>query len=138
MLQEHIQVHQHLEEDEATRLFKQLVEGLYYLHTHGIIHRDLKLSNLLLTDARDLKIADFGLAVQLESGTAVRNTFCGTPNYIAPEIVARESHDLSADLWSLGVMDFTFLTGSPPFETQEIDATFPQSLARRLRLPGLR
>ena len=122
-LQEHIRTRQYLEEDEAARLFTQLVQGLYYLHTQGIIHRDLKLSNLLLTVDGDLKIADFGLAVQLETGDAMRNTFCGTPNYIAPEIVARKSHGLTADLWSLGVMLFTFLTGSPPFETEEVDAT---------------
>ena len=53
----------------------------------------------MLTEGGDLKIADFGLAVQLESGTAMRNTFCGTPNYIAPEIVARESHGLSTQVY---------------------------------------
>ena len=72
-----------LSEAEARRVVEQIVHGLKYLHSHGIIHRDLKLSNLLLTRGYDIKIADFGLAVKLKQD-GEQKTMCGTPNYISP------------------------------------------------------
>lgn len=73
-----------LKEAEARSVMKQLVNGLLYLHSNGIIHRDLKLSNLLLNDRFTLKIADFGLAAKLADAEAEQKTMCGTPNYISP------------------------------------------------------
>jgi polo-like kinase 4 len=74
----------HLTEPEARGVLLQLIQGLAYLHSNGIIHRDLKLSNLLLNSKYQLKIADFGLAVKLQDPSAEQKTMCGTPNYISP------------------------------------------------------
>ena len=99
-------------------LGRQLLLGLGFLHDRGIVHRDLKLSNLLIgTDGR-LKIADFGLAARLELPGDEQFTLCGTPNYIAPEIVdvdKRHAHSLPVDLWSVGCLLHMLLTGEAPF-----------------------
>ena len=105
-----------LPEAEARWVLRQLVHGLVYLHSNGIIHRDLKLSNLLLNSKFNLKIADFGLAVKLVDKQAEQKTMCGTPNYVSPEIVSRLPYGLSSDVWSLGCMMVTLLTGTPPFQ----------------------
>eukprot|EP00842_Homolaphlyctis_polyrhiza_P003398 jgi/Hompol1/4059/HPOL_003454-RA len=105
-----------MSEPEARGVLEQLVRGLQYLHSNNILHRDLKLSNLLLTQSYDLKIADFGLAAKLFDPSGEQKTMCGTPNYISPEIVSRLPYGLEADLWSLGCMMVTILTKIPPFE----------------------
>ncbi|KAJ3188955.1 hypothetical protein HDU85_004672 [Gaertneriomyces sp. JEL0708] len=112
-----------LTEPEARGAIAQIVRGLLYLHANGIIHRDLKLSNLLLTETYDVKIADFGLAVKLSDPDAEQKTMCGTPNYISPEIVSRQPYGLSSDVWSLGCMVVTILTGTPPFESAAVKNT---------------
>jgi serine/threonine protein kinase len=81
-LREHSQGY--LSEPEARGVLLQLIQGLSYLHSNGIIHRDLKLSNLLLNSKYQLKIADFGLAVKLQDPAGEQKTMCGTPNYISP------------------------------------------------------
>ncbi len=82
----------------------QIVKGMLYLHTHGIMHRDLTLSNLLLSTSMNIKIADFGLATQLKLPSEKHFTMCGTPNYISPEVATRSAHGLESDVWSLGCM----------------------------------
>jgi len=83
-----------LSEIEARYILKQVVEGLLYLHKHNIVHRDMTLTNLLLTKDMRVKIADFGLATQLNSRDEKHMTMCGTPNYISPEVATRSSHGL--------------------------------------------
>lgn len=102
---------------------QQIVRGLLYLHTHGILHRDLTLSNLLLTSSMNLKIGDFGLATQLRLPEEKHFTMCGTPNYISPEVATRSAHGLESDVWSLGCMFYAFLTGRPPFDTDTVKHT---------------
>jgi len=75
---------------EIRRLFGQLLEAVGYIHDRLIIHRDLKMGNVLLDDNHDIKIADFGLSVQLKNTTEERDTMCGTPNYISPEVVNKQ------------------------------------------------
>ena len=88
-----------LSEDDTKHLCSQIVEGLIYLHSLGILHRDLKLGNLLLSEDRtSVKIGDFGLAVKLKNFSEERNTLCGTPNYISPEIINRQPYGLASDL----------------------------------------
>ncbi|KAJ4461469.1 putative Serine/threonine-protein kinase ark1 [Paratrimastix pyriformis] len=105
---------------EARFFFRQLCHGLAYLHHRDIIHRDLKLSNLLLTEDYTLKISDFGLAAY---GSLEHHTICGTLPYLSPEIVNGEGHGMATDMWSLGIVLFQFLTGSPPFPDQSEQAT---------------
>lgn len=108
---------------EAANIMHQVVSGLLYLHSHQIVHRDITLSNLLLTKERTVKIGDFGLAIQLTKPDEKHMTMCGTPNYISPEIASRASHGLPADVWSLGCLLYTLLVGVPPFETDAVKST---------------
>jgi len=86
---------------------------------------DLKLGNLFLTKESQVKIGDFGLATQLEDENQRKKTICGTPNYIAPEVLnAKKGHSFEADVWSLGVVLYTMLVGRPPFETSDVKATY--------------
>ncbi|XP_031436251.2 LOW QUALITY PROTEIN: serine/threonine-protein kinase PLK4 [Clupea harengus] len=110
-------------EKEARHFMQQIVCGMLYLHTHGILHRDLTLSNLLLTSSMNLKIGDFGLATQLRLPEEKHFTMCGTPNYISPEVATRSAHGLESDVWSLGCMFYAFLTGRPPFDTDTVKHT---------------
>ncbi|KAJ3350144.1 Serine/threonine-protein kinase plk4 [Kappamyces sp. JEL0680] len=122
-------------EDQVRSVALQLVNGLLYLHSNGIIHRDLKLSNLLLNDKYQLKIADFGLAVKLLDAHSEQKTMCGTPNYISPEIVSRLPYGLSSDVWSLGCMLVTLLTGSPPFQSHQVKNTLEKVANVDYQLP---
>ncbi|XP_076446054.1 serine/threonine-protein kinase PLK4-like isoform X2 [Babylonia areolata] len=125
-----------LMEKEARKVMKQVVEGMLYLHTHGILHRDLTLSNLLLTKDMNTKIADFGLATQLTEPEEKHFTMCGTPNYISPEVAMRLAHGLEADVWSLGCMLYTMLVGQPPFDTDAVRSTLNRVIQAEYDLPS--
>lgn len=122
-------------EEAARRIMRQIVEGILYLHSHGILHRDLSLSNLLLTKNNDVKIADFGLATQLQGPEEKHFTMCGTPNYISPEIAMRSAHGLEADVWSLGCMLYTLLVGHAPFDTDAVKSTLNRVILAEYHLP---
>ncbi|XP_014674308.1 PREDICTED: serine/threonine-protein kinase PLK4-like [Priapulus caudatus] len=124
-----------LSEDEARHCVRQVVQGMFYLHSHGIVHRDLTLANLLLTRDMNVKIADFGLATQLSVPDEKHFTMCGTPNYISPEIASRGAHGLEADVWSLGCMLYTMLVGKPPFDTDGVRTTLNRVVVGNYELP---
>lgn len=125
-----------LSEKAAADIFRQVVSGVLYLHTHNIIHRDLSLNNLLLTKDLCVKIADFGLATQLNGPDEKHVTMCGTPNYISPEVASRKMHGLPADVWGLGCMLYTLLVGSPPFHTQHIKTTLNKVINADYKIPA--
>ena len=103
----------------------QIVNTLKYLHAHRVIHRDLKLGNLFLSEKMEIKIGDFGLATKLEFDGERKRTICGTPNYIAPEVLdGKTGHSYEVDVWSLGVIIYTLLVGKPPFETADVKTTY--------------
>lgn len=112
----------HYNEADAAHVVKQLAEGLKYLHTQGIVHRDLKPENLLYEsekDSCDIKITDFGLAKLTDGDTpALMRTACGTPGYVAPEILSGKSYGQEVDVWSLGVIMYILLCGFPPFYSE--------------------
>ena len=102
----------------------QLIRALQYLHSHRVIHRDLKLGNLFLNDKMELKVGDFGLATKLDFEGERKKTVCGTPNYIAPEVLYGTGHSYEVDIWAIGVIIYTLLIGKPPFETREVKTTY--------------
>lgn len=101
-----------LPEEDARKFFRQTVLGIGFLHKNEIIHRDLKPENLLLDSNECIKICDFGWCVK---GTDVRTTFCGTLDYMAPEMFSRGGHGFEIDLWALGVLLYELLHGTAPF-----------------------
>ena len=113
-----------LSEIEVQCYMIQLIKALQYLHSHRVIHRDLKLGNLFLNDKMELKVGDFGLATKLDFEGERKKTVCGTPNYIAPEVLYGTGHSYEVDIWALGVIIYTLLIGKPPFETREVKTTY--------------
>ncbi|KAB7495804.1 Serine/threonine-protein kinase PLK4 [Armadillidium nasatum] len=101
-------------EEEAAKYLGQVVDGLVYLHSRGIMHRDLNPRNLLLSVKGKIKIADFGLAAKIKKPDEKHMTFCGTPNYISPEMASKQSYGLEADVWNIGCLLHTMLFGHPP------------------------
>ncbi|KAA0201534.1 hypothetical protein HAZT_HAZT005426 [Hyalella azteca] len=97
-----------------------LVSALYYLHSHRIVHRDIKPQNILLTESGTAKLCDFGFSKKMEINTYVLESIKGTPLYMAPELIEQQPYDQKADLWSLGCILFELLTGTPPFCTNSI------------------
>ncbi|CAG8450343.1 7365_t:CDS:10 [Ambispora leptoticha] len=110
-------------ERDAANIVRSITEAVAYLHENGIVHRDLKPENLLFrtrADDSDLLVADFGLSKIIDSETFhVLTTTCGTPGYMAPEILAKEGHGKPVDLWSIGVITYFLLCGYTPFERDD-------------------
>ncbi|CAN2391868.1 positive regulation of chaperone-mediated autophagy, partial [Pristimantis euphronides] len=111
-------------EPEVRYYLKQIISGLRYLHMRGIIHRDLKLGNFFINEHMELKVGDLGLAARLEPAEHRKKTICGTPNYLAPEVLHRHGHGPESDVWSLGCVMYTLLCGTPPFETSDLKETY--------------
>jgi serine/threonine protein kinase len=125
-----------LSEAEAMYYLYDLIIGLKYLHKRRVLHRDLKLGNLFLDCDMGIKIADFGLASQLEHDGERKRTICGTPNYIAPEILeAKQGHSYEVDIWAIGVILYTMIFGRPPFETSDVKATYRRIRYNRYSFP---
>lgn len=109
-----------LEEGEARVLFKQIIQGLGYIHKRKILHRDIKLDNILLDGKGRVKIADFGVSKLVKSGDVMHEQ-SGTPAYIAPEILKEEGYrGFKADIWSAGVVFFAMLCGTVPFKASNM------------------
>ncbi|XP_005661473.1 inactive serine/threonine-protein kinase PLK5 isoform X4 [Sus scrofa] len=104
-----------LTEPEVRYYLRGLVSGLRYLHQRRIVHRDLKLSNFFLNKNMEVKIGDLGLATRVGPGGRCHRVLCGTPNFLAPEVVSRNGHSCQSDIWALGCIMYTVLTGVPPF-----------------------
>ncbi|KAI9542309.1 hypothetical protein NQZ68_020656 [Dissostichus eleginoides] len=109
-----------LPESQVREIACQLVSALYYLHSHRILHRDMKPQNILLGKTGVVKLCDFGFARSMSVSTLVLTSIKGTPLYMSPELVEEKPYDHTADLWSLGCILYELHTGAPPFFTNSI------------------
>jgi polo-like kinase 1 len=138
VLKELLKKRKRLHELEAQYYVGQIITGVKYVHTQNVIHRDLKLGNLFLGKNLELKIGDFGLAAKLDFTGEKRRTVCGTPNYIAPEVLNSKicGHSFEADIWSIGVILYAMLVGKPPFETNNVKHTYKRIRANDYSFPS--
>ena len=116
---EYISKKERLDEDEASSFFYQIINGVEYIHSKGIAHRDLKLENLLLTEDNIIKIIDFGLSHEF-NGKDLLKTKCGSPSYASPELIAQPFYDgFKSDIWCCGIILYAMLCGYLPFDGDE-------------------
>lgn len=150
-----------LTEYEAGYVMYQLIDGLNYLHNQGIVHRDLKLSNILISSIQsmskinqsksqsrqlfmqeeatlfDIKICDFGLAASVSGQDDEHYTLCGTPNYIAPEIASQQAHGFPVDIWSAGCLFYSMVEGALPFDQgEDVVATLRRVVNGKYKQPS--
>ncbi|NXR36610.1 STK36 kinase, partial [Zosterops hypoxanthus] len=109
-----------LPEDQVQTIAAQLISALYYLHSHRILHRDMKPQNILLGKDGVVKLCDFGFARAMSIHTMVLTSIKGTPLYMSPELVEERPYDHTADLWSVGCILYELFVGTPPFYTNSI------------------
>ncbi|XP_075710952.1 serine/threonine-protein kinase PLK2-like [Rhinoderma darwinii] len=110
-----LRVRKLLIEPEVRYYMKQILQGVQFLHQQRIIHRDLKLSNFFIANNMVVKIGDLGLATTVEQCEKIPGVICGTPNYLSPEVLAKDGHSFKSDIWALGCIMYTMLSGYSPF-----------------------
>lgn len=111
-----------IQEKHIVLIVRETLTALAYLHKQGIIHRDIKAANILLTNSGKILVCDFGVAASLASSSvhAKRSTFVGTPYWMAPEVITKgKTYNQGADVWSLGITVYEIATGNPPLADQE-------------------
>lgn len=108
---------------ECRYFVHQIMLGADYMHEMGFIHRDLKLSNILIDEQMQIKIGDFGLAIHEDDPRLNSRSQCGTTNYLAPEVINRKGFTFRSDIWAVGVITFALRFGHKPFEDKDLYAT---------------
>ncbi|VDO46442.1 unnamed protein product [Brugia timori] len=140
----HMQRQRKLPEDHARFYSAEIIIALHFLHSRGIIYRDLKLDNVLIDAEGHIKLTDYGMCKENIGPGDVTSTFCGTPNYIAPEILRGEDYGFSVDWWALGVLMYEMMAGRSPFdvvgmvgdvEQNTEDYLFQIILEKQIRIP---
>ncbi|CAJ2634753.1 unnamed protein product [Trifolium pratense] len=125
-----------LSENESRRYFQQLIDAVAHCHKKGVYHRDLKPENLLLDAYGNLKVSDFGLSAFTKQGDDLLHTTCGTPNYVAPEVLSNHGYDgAAADVWSCGVILYVLMAGYLPFEEADLPTLFRRISAAEFVCP---
>ncbi|CAB3407811.1 unnamed protein product [Caenorhabditis bovis] len=122
-------------EDDVKFYLAELTLALEHLHSLGIVYRDLKPENILLDADGHIKVTDFGLSKEAIDSEKKTYSFCGTVEYMAPEVINRKGHSMAADFWSLGVLMFEMLTGHLPFQGSDRNDTMTQILKSKLSMP---
>lgn len=122
--------------EDRTRFYgAEIICALGYLHSQGIIYRDLKLENLLLDKDGHIKIADFGLCKEEITYGSTTKTFCGTPEYLAPEVLEDNDYGLAVDWWGTGVVMYEMMCGRLPFYNRDHDVLFTLILVEEVKFP---
>ncbi|XP_077500042.1 serine/threonine-protein kinase PLK1-like [Amblyomma americanum] len=127
---------QTLTEVEVRYFLRQLLLACEYLVQERVIHGDLKPGNLLLTEDLQLKVADFGLAARVNYEGELKKSTCGTPNYVAPEILTNKGHSYEADIWSVGCIMYKLLLGCPPFKASSRKETCARIRRNEYHIPS--
>jgi len=134
----HLQNDKKFPEDRARFYCAEIVLGLEYLHNSGVLYRDLKPENLLLTGDGHICMTDFGISKEgLETADARTATFCGTPEYLAPEVLEGNGYGKAVDWWSFGTLMYEMLTGLPPFYSEDIQVMYQQIMSAKLNITGI-
>ena len=131
---QHLRTEKFFKEDKARFYAASMGIALEYLHNHGIVYRDIKPENILIGEDGYLKLIDFGMAKMLK-GNEKAMSFCGTPEYLAPEIITGEGHNRAADWWSYGILLFEMLCGIPPFYCENTERMYDLITNAELRFP---
>lgn len=132
----HLQKEEKFSDDRVKFYCAEIVCGLEYLHNCGVLYRDLKPENILLTDDGHICMTDFGISKEgLVSDDARTATFCGTPEYLAPEILQGKSYGKAVDWWSFGTLMYEMLTGLPPFYSQDVQDMYSKIMNDKLVFP---
>ncbi|CAL4067792.1 unnamed protein product, partial [Meganyctiphanes norvegica] len=123
------------EEPVAAFYCAEITIAILFLHSRGVIFRDLKLDNILLDHQGHVKLTDFGMCKMGITGSKTTRTFCGTPDYIAPEIIAGLPYGKSVDWWALGIVLYELVDGQPPFNGEDSERVFNAILKHKVRYP---
>jgi len=132
----HLQNDRKFPEDRVRFYGAEIVCGLEYLHNCGVLYRDLKPENILLTSDGHICMTDFGISKEgLHSDDARTATFCGTPEYLAPEVLEGNGYGKGVDWWSFGTLMYAMLLGLPPFYAQDVQTMYTKIMTAKLNIP---
>jgi len=131
----HLKNERRFNESRSRMYTAEIALGLGHLHSKNIIYRDLKPENILLDNTGHVRLTDFGLSKRYEDGMQAQ-TFCGTPEYLAPEVVTGVGHGKEVDWWSLGILLFEMLVGLPPFYSENVNLMYEFIQKADLRIPS--
>ncbi|KAH0574496.1 Kinase, CAMK CAMKL [Spironucleus salmonicida] len=125
-----------LDEEEARKIFQQLISALDYCHQRNVVHRDLKLENILLDINHNCKVIDFGLSTVLQQSQSL-DTACGSPSYAAPEMLTGKKYDgFKTDVWASGIVLFAMICGHLPFDDDQVDRLYKKIIVGEFTIPS--